>query len=302
MRIISVLPSATEIVHALGHGSELVGRSSECDYPDEVRKLPVVMRPRTLDSDRPSREIDARVRRARGRNESLYELDLGLLRTLNPDLLLTQNLCSVCSVTEEEATSACARAGVEPRVVSLAPTNLADVWNSVETVGAALENPDEGSRLADTLRARTRPDSSSGRSVAIVEWLDPPILAGLWTPDLVVAAGGRPIGPRRSEPGARTSWSELARHPPDLLVVSPCSFTVARTRRELDENTTLSAAVRAVRPAMGTFLADEAYFSRPGPRLAEGAELIRDLLKGGGIRAPMPVDPLVPPLSSRTSA
>jgi len=296
MRIISVLPSATEIVHALGHGSDLVGRSSECDYPVEVRELPIVMHPRTLDSERPSREIDERVRKARGRKESLYELDLELLRELNPDLLLTQNLCGVCSVTEEEAASACARAGVEPRVVSLTPTNLDEVWSSIETVGAALGDPRTAARLADALRVRTRPVPPSGRTVAIVEWLDPPILAGLWTPDLVVAAGGSPVGPNRSEPGTRTSWTELARHPPDLLVVSPCSFSVARSLRELGENTTLSSSIRAVGPALGTFVADEAYFSRPGPRLAAGVELVRNLLSGRKPQGPMPVEPLVPPM------
>jgi iron complex transport system substrate-binding protein len=297
MRVISVLPSATEIVDALGHGSELVARSSECDFPPAVHKLPIVMHPRTWDSDRPSREIDERVRRARGRNESLYELDIPLLRELKPDLLLTQNLCGVCSVTEEEVVSACALAGVRPRVVSLAPTRLSEVWDSVETVGEALGYPDGGRELARSLRARTREAHSTGRTVAVVEWLDPPILAGLWTPDLVVAAGGVPVGPRSSEPGARTTWPELAQRPPDLLLVSPCSFSVARTKRELVDDLELLAAVRSVRSPLGTFVADEAYFSRPGPRLAAGAELVRTMLAGGNPKGPMPVEPL----PSRTS-
>jgi iron complex transport system substrate-binding protein len=292
MRVISVLPSATEIVDALGHGSELVARSSECDFPSEVRNLPVVMRPRTWDADRPTGEIDERVRRARARNESLYELDLALLRELRPDLLLTQNLCSVCSVTEEEVASACSLAGVSPRVVSLAPTNLSEVWDSVETVGQALGDPVGGKGLARSLRDRTRSPPSTGRTVAVVEWLDPPILAGLWTPDLVVAAGGAPVGPRSSEPGARTTWPELARRSPDLLVVSPCSFSVARSNRELRDDPGLLAAVRSVRPPLGIFVADEAYFSRPGPRLAAGVELIRTLLEGGRPRGPMPVESL----------
>jgi iron complex transport system substrate-binding protein len=292
MRIVSVLPSATEIVDALGHGAELVGRSSECDYPPSVRALPVVMRPRTLDSDRPSREIDERVRLARSRNESLYDLDVELLRKLVPELLVTQNLCSVCSVTEEEVQSACARAGVRPRIVSLAPKNLAEVWESVETVGEAVHDVHRGTELALSLRNRTRPSPSTGHTVAVVEWLDPPILAGLWTPDLIEASGGIPLGPRPSEPGARTSWAELARQAPDLVVVSPCSFTVARTREELGQNPKLVDAIRSVRAPLGTFLADEAYFSRPGPRLAEGTELLRNLLGRQGPAGPMPVEPL----------
>jgi len=293
MRVISVLPSATEIVYALGHGSELVARSSECDFPPEVRSLPTVMRPRTWDSDRPSREIDERVRRSRARNESLYELDVGLLRKLGPELLLTQDLCGVCSVTEEEVASACAVAGVRPRVVSLTPTNLPEVWDTVETVGGALGDADAGRELARSLRARTQPRLATGRTVAVVEWLDPPILAGLWTPDLIQAAGGVALGPKSSEPGVRTSWTELKELAPDLLVVSPCSFSVDRANREL-ELPGLRAAVLSVRPPLGVFIADEAYFSRPGPRLAAGAELIQRLLEGAKPRGPMPVETLTP--------
>lgn len=294
MRIVSVLPSATEIVHALGRGPELVGRSSECDFPAEVRNLPVVMRPRTWDADRPSREIDERVRNARARNESLYSLDIDLLRELRPDVLLTQNLCGVCSVTEQEVATACAHAGVEPRVVSLSPTNLSEVWDSVETVGTAIGAPDGGRTQAEDLRARSRPDRATGQSVAVIEWLDPPILAGLWTPDIVVAAGGKPVGPAPSEPGTRTTWEELSREAPDLLVVSPCSFTVGRTMRELNDDLSLRSVVESVRSPLGVFVADEAYFSRPGPRLAAGVELIRSLLVRRRPTGPMPVETLVP--------
>jgi len=293
MRVVSVLPSATEIVYALGHGSELVGRSSECDFPPQVRALPEVMRPRVWDMDQPSQAIDDRVHKARSRNESLYDLDIELLSTLRPDLLLTQNLCGVCSVTEEEVTTACARAGVAPRVVSLAPTDLAEVWDSIETVGKALGDPDAGLVLARRSREATRGRSPTGRSVAVVEWLDPPILAGLWTPDLIEAAGGVALGPKRGEPGRRTSWSELERNPPDLLVLSPCSFSVVRTNRELSANSRLLQDVRSVRPSLGCFVADEAYFSRPGPRLAEGEGLLRRLLDREPPNGPMPVESLL---------
>jgi iron complex transport system substrate-binding protein len=290
MRVISVLPSATEVVCALGHGTELVARSSECDYPPEVRELPVVMRPRTLDSERPSREIDARVRESRGRGESLYELDQELLRELRPDLLLTQDLCGVCSVTEEEVTQACALAGVHPRIVSLQPTRLSEVWDSIETVARALGDPEPGRRLANALRTRTRPRSPTGSTVAVVEWIDPPILAGLWTPDLILAAGGTPVGPLPGEAGVRTTWGALRVRAPDLVVLSPCSFSVDRSRRELSDPK-VAREVSAVRASLGTFLADEAYFSRPGPRIADGAELIRNMLDGKVPDGPMPVAP-----------
>lgn len=295
MRVISVLPSATEIVVALGHGSELVARSSECDFPEGTRGLPVVMRPRTWDRDRPSKEIDTRVRSSRARGESLYELDVALLRDLKPDLLLTQDLCSVCSVTEEEVASACAIAGVRPRVVSLTPTRLSEVWDTVETLGRELGDEAQGMSLARSLRSRSDRRPSTGARVAVVEWLDPPILAGLWTPDLIEAGGGVSIGPRTAEPGQRTTWPAIARANPDLLILSPCSFSVSRTHQELDDPILLDA-VRGVRPRLGTFVADEAYFSRPGPRLADGAELVRRLLEGRGAGGPMPVGSLSPVL------
>jgi len=292
MRVLSLLPSATEIVSALGHGDELVGRSAECDFPPTVRRLPVVMRPRTLDSDSSSRQIDDRVRHARARNESLYELDLELLRSLQPDLLITQDLCGVCSVTEEEVADACARVGVRPQVVSLSPTDLGTVWETIEELGRALDDPEAGATLSQSCRRRSQPSLPISASVAVVEWLDPPILAGLWTPDMIGAAGGRPFGPAASQPGLRTEWDSLTREPPDLLIVSPCSFAVERTVRELEDNARLGRAVRSVRSRLGTFIADEAYFSRPGPRLADGVDLVRGLLRGGSPSGPMPVVPL----------
>ena len=292
MRIVSVLPSATEIVHALGHGRELVGRSAECDYPPAVLDLPVVMRARTLDADRPSREIDARVQQARARKESLYELDIELLRCLAPDLLLTQDLCGVCSVTEREVEEALRRASLAPKVVSLTPRRLDEVWASIGVIARALGDPGAADPLLERLRSVSAEPSGEKR-VAVVEWLDPPILAGLWTPDIVGQAGGIPVGPAPGSPGQRTTWEELAREEIDLLVLSPCSFSVERTRREL-EDPRVRAGVEGVPAPRGVFVADEAYFSRPGPRLADGVGLVRDLLRGSLERPPMPVYPWVP--------
>jgi iron complex transport system substrate-binding protein len=294
VRIVSVLPSATEIVCALGAGQELVGRSAECDFPPEVARVPVVMRPRTRDFDRPSGEIDRRVQRARAAGESLYELDVAQLRELRPDVLLTQDLCGVCSVTEEEAAEACARAGVRPRIVALTPRTLGDVWDSVRTVAEAIGRTPEGTALSDGLRRRAAPSPRTiPARVAIVEWLDPPILAGLWTPAIVAAAGGVSVGPAEGEVGQRTSWAELAARGPQLVVLSPCSFPVARTRAEVARSGVFEEAARTLR-GRRTYLADEAYFSRPGPRLADGVELVRALLRGEPGRCPMPVEPWNP--------
>jgi iron complex transport system substrate-binding protein len=289
VRVVSVLPSATEIVCALGHERELVGRSAECDFPASIRSLPVVMRPRTLDADRPSGEIDRRVQEARGRSESLYALDIPLLRELAPDLILTQDLCGVCSVTDAEVAAACARAEVAPRIVSLMPRTLNEVWQTVFTLGRELADPHAGRERARELRDRSRPPPRAGEParVAILEWVDPPILAGLWTADIVAAAGGRSLGPRRGRPGVRMDWTGLAATEPDLLIVSPCSFSVERTQRELG-NPSIREGIERIKPRLGTFVADEAYFSRPGPRLADGVDLVRHLLRPSRWQPPMP--------------
>ncbi len=296
MRIVSVLPSATEIVFALGHGSELVARSEECDYPPEVRRLPAVMRPRTRDFERPSAEIDARVQSVRGRNESLYELDIPALRRLNPDLLLTQDLCGVCSVTDAEVASACATAGIAPRIVSLSPRTLADVAASLEEVARAIGDPAAGRAVTDRFRERIRPTGPDPREarVAIVEWLDPPILAGLWAPDQIRSAGGIPLETRPGAPGQRTRWAALGELHPDLVILSPCSFPIERTRREIASTPDVRAALGRIHPRGGIWLADEAYFSRPGPRLADGVDLIRALLTGAPPSGALPVERWLP--------
>lgn len=289
MRIVSVLPSATEIVCALGARAELVGRSAECDYPADVVSLPVVMRARTDDRDRPSAEIDRRVSEARARGESLYELNVDVLRDLRPDLLLTQDLCGVCSVTGDEVLTACSAAGLSPKIVSLAPRTLSEVWATFETVGTAIGRADPARRLVSRMPrgAPAHPLSHAPR-VAVVEWLDPPILAGLWTPDVVRLAGGTPLGPAPGVPGQRTTWDDIAGLRPELIVLSPCSFPVDRTLRELAASP-VSGRLREIEATRGVYLADEAYFSRPGPRLADGVELVGALLRGMAPRSPMPV-------------
>ncbi len=289
-RVVSVLPSATEIVCALGHRADLIGRSEECDFPPDVQSLPAVMRPRAWDSDRPSGEIDQRVQATRGDNQSLYELDVPLLQRLQPDVLLTQDLCGVCSVTDAEVRDACAIAGVAPEVVSVSPRTLSEVWDSVDTIGRAIGAGTEARHLAAELRRRTHagPVSSSAPRVAVVEWLDPPILAGLWAPDQVEAAEALPVHGPSGTTGLRTSWSAIRELAPDLVVLSPCSFSVARSRTEL-ESPQLRHAIRELRPRLGVHVADEAYFSRPGPRLADGVDLLRHLLHGDRWTPPMPV-------------
>jgi iron complex transport system substrate-binding protein len=285
VRIVSVLPSATEIVCALGAREELVARSAECDYPPDVADLPVVMRARTPDDGRSSGEIDARVNAVRGRGESLYELDVGVLRAARPDLLLTQDLCGVCSITGDEVTQGCRAAGVRPRILSLSPRTLDEVWTTFEVVGSAIGRAGAGQRLASSARRScTHHPTSSAPRVAVVEWLDPPILAGLWAPEMVRVAGGTPLGPAAGEPGGRTTWRELAALRPDVLLLSPCSFSVERTLLELADPS-IARRIAETAPGQGTFVADESFFSRPGPRLVDGVDLVRTIVDGAEPRS-----------------
>jgi iron complex transport system substrate-binding protein len=279
VRVVSVLPSATEIVCALGQAEALVGRSEECDFPPEVRRLPVVMRARTLDREHPSGEIDARVRESLARGESLYALDIPLLARLRPELLLTQDLCRVCSVTEDEAASACAEAGIRPAVVSLSPRSLAEVWESVETIAHALGCAPLGADLARSLRRRSIARGGNAGRVAVLEWIDPPIESGLWTPEMIETAGASPWSAERGSGAVRSSWEALERDPPDLAIVSPCSFSVERSLRELRSGALGDRLARWHLPG-GVWVADESYFSRPGPRLADGIDLVDRLVHG----------------------
>jgi iron complex transport system substrate-binding protein len=249
------------------------------------------MRVRTRDAELSSKEIDDRVRAVRGAGESLYVLDLPLLRSLSPEVILTQDLCRVCSVTDDEVRAACHVAGISPQIVSLSPTRLQEVWESIETIGSAVGAGVQGTRLASELRRRTSSDPSGTipPRVAVVEWLDPPITSGLWTPDSVRAAGGESWLAEAGQPGRRTDWSTLASSAPDLVILSPCSFSVERTQRELSDERLLHDVSR-LHPPRGVWLADEAYFSRPGPRLADGVALLRALLRGEAPPTLLPVE------------
>lgn len=295
MRVLSLLPSATEIVCRLGAESELVGRSEECDFPSSVRSLPIVMKARSRDAVRSSIEIDRRVRASLASGESLYELDLELLRRLRPDLILSQDLCDVCSVTGDEVVGACRTVGLDPRILSLSPRSLTDVRASIVEIGSAIGRAAAGRALAETLErqegsAAVDPSRAGGRpTVLVLEWVDPPIVAGLWTPEIIERAGGAPVGPRPGEPSRRFDWQELGPRPPALVLVSPCSFAVERTRREL-EGSSARRELAWLAESTGIWLADEAYFSRPGPRLWTAIDLVRTLLGGGTPSTALPVE------------
>jgi len=278
VRVVSLLPAATEIVAALGAAGRLVGVSHECDYPPAVRALPRVTRT-TLDPSLPSGAIDRAMAAAKRGGASPIQVDLDLLRRLAPDLLIGQSLCDVCAIgaTElERAVSALAR---RPAVVTLHAHDLVGVFADMRRVGEALDLADEADELVAGLRYRLRklshiPHPTPPR-ILVLEWLDPPYVAGHWVPELVAAAGGVDVGNR---PGARSeprAWAELAALAPDVVVVACCGF--ARARGEYES--VRDPAARALFSRRVEFLDGNAYTSRPGPRLVDAAEWLAGLMR-----------------------
>jgi iron complex transport system substrate-binding protein len=285
-RIVSLLPSCTEIVCALGCADQLVGRSHECDFPEEIQSVPICTAPR-LDPSGSSGEIDASVKSLSQTAPSLYEIDATLLRELRPDLILTQSQCDVCAVSLADLEKALAPPPApRPEIISVAPARLADIWTDIQAIADGLGVSNEGrtlllplkNRLVDVIQKtcmmKKRP------SVACLEWLDPLMAAGNWVPEMVQLAGGRNLF---GEPGRHSPWLEwekLADADPDVIVLTPCGFNLARTRAEsksLAENPAWTA-LRAVK-SKNVFLTDgNYYFNRPGPRLVDSIEILAEIL------------------------
>ncbi len=277
MRVVSLLPAATEIVAALGAGDWLVGVSHECDWPPEVRKLPRVTHA-NVDPTWSSAEID--------RNPSRVTIDREALARLVPDVIIGQSVCDVCAVGEGELASAIATLPNRPRVVTLHAHDLAGVFDDIGKVGAALDLAGEAEELVAGLRYRLaqlrkripHPASRIPR-VLVVEWIDPPYVAGHWVPELIAVAGGVDIAARPGDRSVTRTWSALGTLAPDIVVLALCGFDVARARREVaavtdDDARALFAQARVV------FIDGNAYTSRPGPRLVEGTELLAQLING----------------------
>ena len=285
-RIASLLPSTTEIVCALGLRASLVGRSHECDFPPEVGALPALTESK-LDPRAESHAIDDRVKQLVCEGLSIYRVDADRLRALAPSVVLTQEQCDVCAASPKDVEAALADwIGGRPRVVSLAPSTLGDVWGDLVTVAAALGVRERGEALAErlssrltnvserTLRIRPRP------RVAAIEWTDPLMAAGNWMPELITLAGGTNLFGETGLHSPWLEWEALRAADPDVIVVLPCGFDLARTRREM--------APLAAKPGWGElrairsgklFLADgNQYFNRPGPRLVESLEILAEIL------------------------
>ena len=286
LRILSLLPSTTEIAAALGLEANLVGRSHECTLPPGIERLPIVTEPK-LDIHAPSGAIDARVKELVREGLSVYRVDAELARELRPNVILTQTQCEVCAVTPRDLeAAACEWIGLAPRLVAVAPNTLADVLDDLVRVGegcGALERA-ERLRAAEWQRieaiTRSAAQATSRPRVASLEWIEPLMGAGNWIPELIERAGGVSVLGRGGRDAAWSSLAELAAVDPDVLVIAPCGFDLARTRRELRPLADAPGfrALRAVREGRA-FLADGfLHFNRPGPRIAESLEIFAEIL------------------------
>lgn len=284
LRIVSLLPSATEIVAALGLGDYLVGRSHECDFPATVTALPICTEPK-FDPEGDSREIHGRVTDLLQSALSVYRVKTEVLATLRPTHIITQAQCEVCAVSLKDVEAAVAQfTDGQPQVISLQPQTLAEVWQDLERVGQAL-----GSDAAPVVQAlKNRVDHCQRRvaaasqrpRVACIEWIEPLMAAGNWLPELVSLAGGCSLfaTPKQSSPWL--SWEDLAQADPEVIVFMPCGFDLART--QLEATATLQQprwqALGAVRAGRLYGTDGNAYFNRPGPRLVESLEILAEIL------------------------
>jgi iron complex transport system substrate-binding protein len=281
MRVVSLLPAATEIVAALGAQGQLVGVSHECDFPPGVRSLPRVTGT-AIDPALPSSAIDRAMAEAKRAGTSPITVDLKLMAQLRPDVLIGQSVCEVCAVGEGELARVVAALMPTPWVVTLHAHTIEGAFHDIAKVGEALELRDEAEELVNGLRYRLRRVGATPAApqrkprVLVLEWLDPPYVAGHWVPELVARAGGEDVGGTPGEPSRARPWRELAALAPDLVVVALCGFDVERARSELATVTDADAASLLGRRT--EVIDGNAYTSRPGPRLVDAAELLSRLM------------------------
>ncbi len=278
MRICSLVPGATEIVAALDLTDQLVAVSHECDYPESIRHIPSVVEPAIDQHALASDAIDRAVKQLVQTGQRLYRLNEQRLIEARPDVILTQDLCHVCAVTPDQLAQAITALHATPQLVTLNPTSLEDMLRDIERIAQAVGAADRGRTLLRSLRTRLDQVSAGKRSVAprvvCLEWLDPLYLAGHWVPEMVALAGGIDVLGQSGQPSRETTWEEVMGADPDMLLLMPCGYSVQRT---LDELSRLECA-RTQWPLARwpeTYVLDaNAYFSRPGPQLVDGVELL----------------------------
>lgn len=286
-RVASLIASATETMAALGLADLLVGRSHECDFPPDVLRLPICSQPK-IDYHTSSFRIDQQIKSLLQDGLAIYQVNADLLRELRPDVILTQTHCEVCAVSEKDVQDAlCQWLGGQPRLVSLHPDCLADVWAGMHAIAAACGQPERGENLVSRLQAKMQelaaPLPATPLTLGCIEWVEPLMVAGNWLPELVTLAGAvDPLGrPGRHSP--LCSWDRFAEADPDVILISPCGYDLQRTREELPllEKQQVWPTLRAVRAGRVYLVDGNAFFNRPGPRLVESLQILREIIDPG---------------------
>jgi iron complex transport system substrate-binding protein len=298
MRIVSLLPSATEILYALGVGDQVVGITHECDFPPEAAGKPALIKPR-VDPTAAAAEIDRQVSELVARGESIYAVDADLLASLAPDLIVTQDLCHVCAASPDDLATALSRFSRPPRVLTLTPHSLDDVWQDINRAGDATNTRPRAESLAAELKARVQAVASitaptnvhassaaqaAARSavrprVACLEWLDPLYVGGHWVPEMVAIAGGEDVLGRAGHPSFKVSADDVAQSNAEVIVVMLCGYNAKRNAQEFNAANIPQSwqNLPAIRNRRIFAVDANSHFSRPGPRLADGVELLAHL-------------------------
>ena len=284
MRIVSLLPSATEILFALGLEADVVGVSHECDFPAQVRSKKIVIHSR-IPHDASPAEIDRLVREFVSRGESLYAVDAQALQDLAPDLIVTQDLCHVCAASPDDLATALARFGRRPEVLCLNPQDLGDVWRDILWVGEETGRGPRAEALVKQIGERlgaveSQLASASERPrVGFLEWLQPFYVGGHWVPEMIELAGGEDLLGAKGTPSFRITLDDLVEAAPEILLIAPCGYSAEQARNEVRTMTFPQEwhAIPAVRNGRVYALEANSYFSRPGPRLVTGIEALAKL-------------------------
>lgn len=284
-RVVSLIPSATELVCALGAQEDLVGRSHECDYPQGITTLPVCTSPK-FDPQGSSRDIDNRVKNLLQDAVSVYRVDSQQLRTLSPDCILTQAQCEVCAVSLSDVEKLVGGwIGKQPSIVSLSPNNLSDVWEDTRRVAQALGRVSEGETLLSNLQtrleaiARSVGGISNRPTVGCIEWLDPLMASANWMPELIDIAGGQDVFGKAGQHAPWITWDSVQQEDPDILLLLPCGFSISRTREEIHLLTNQPGwnDLKAVQQGRVYLTDGNQYFNRPGPRLVDSVEILAEI-------------------------
>jgi iron complex transport system substrate-binding protein len=289
-RIVSLLPAATEIAAALGLVDQVVGVSHECDFPEEVRQRPRITQCPIHDAALTSAEVDKWVRRSLRENGTIYTLDEPLLRTLEPDVILTQRLCDVCAVGYGSVAKLAQTLPGPPRVVNLEPTSLADIFEDIRRVGKACDVPERAEKLIGSLSERVENVRERAAIIPdrprcfLMEWVDPPFCSGHWGPELVEIAGGDdPLG-RKHQPSAQIEWQQVLDARPEIIVLALCGYDIDRARHdyELLRRFPGFGSIPAADSGQVYVVNASAYFARPGPRIVDSLEILAGILHPTG--------------------